>query len=159
MPRLDLLTANDRLGAYPPSYYAATAELLDPLPRIEGEVRCDVAIVGGGYTGLSAALHMAERGYDVVLLEAQRVGFGASGRNGGQVAVGQRVAQDELERKVGREEARKLWDLSLESVALVHDLIARHGIECEWQSGLIEAVHTPALARDCPAFVDLMAER
>ncbi len=99
MSRLDLLTANDAPGAYPPSWYAATADLLPPFPALEGEVVADVCVVGGGYTGLSAALHLAEAGLDVVLLEAQRVGWGASGRNGGQVGSGQRREQDWLERQ------------------------------------------------------------
>ena len=80
---MDLLSVNDRPGAYPPSWYAQTATPLPPFPAAAGEMRCDVCVVGGGFTGLSAALHLRERGFDVVLLEAQRVGFGASGRNGG----------------------------------------------------------------------------
>ena len=94
---MDLLTVNDQIGEYPPSYYAHAAT---PLPRFAapaGDLTCDVCVIGGGYTGLSAAWHLAERGYDVVLLEASRVGFGASGRNGGQVGQGQRLEQDALE--------------------------------------------------------------
>ncbi|MDE0849562.1 FAD-binding oxidoreductase, partial [Yoonia sp.] len=94
---LDLLTANDRQGAYPASYYAASATPLAPFPAASGDITCDVCVIGGGYTGLSAALHLAQDGYDVVLLEAQRVGFGASGRNGGQVGTGQRVEMDSVE--------------------------------------------------------------
>ena len=93
---MNLLHANDRPGEYPASYYAATATPLTPFHMLKGQVRADVCVIGGGYTGLSAALHLAEKGYDVVLLEAHRVGFGASGRNGGQVASGQRRDQDEL---------------------------------------------------------------
>jgi gamma-glutamylputrescine oxidase len=88
-------------------------------------------VVGGGYTGLSAALHLREAGYDVALLEAQRVGWGASGRNGGQVGTGMRQDQDWLEKAAGRERARAFWDLGLEAVALVKDLIARHAIDCD----------------------------
>ena len=117
MARLDILTANDRVGEYPPSYYAASAEPLAPFPEAEGEIACDVCVIGGGFTGLSAALHMAEAGLDVVLLEAHRVGFGASGRNGGQIHPGQRVDQDDLEKMVGRERAAALWDLADEAQA------------------------------------------
>jgi gamma-glutamylputrescine oxidase len=138
---VDILTANDRPGAYPPSWYAATAEPPPPVPAAEGVVACDVCVVGGGYTGLSAALHLAERGYDVALVEAHRVGWGASGRNGGQIAVGQRVDQDVLEARLGRAEAHRLWQLGLESVALVHDLVARHGIDAAYVPGLIHADH------------------
>jgi len=144
---MDLLTANDRLGEYPTSYYAATAQPLDPLPAAKGDIRCDVCIVGAGYSGLSAALHLAKSGYDVVLLDAQRVGFGASGRNGGQVGTGQRVGQDTLEDMVGQDRAHALWDLSLESVALVRELITTHDIDCGWADGIIEADHR---ARDVP---------
>ena len=86
---MDLLTANDRQGAYPNSYYADAAETLARFPAAKGDLACDVCVVGAGFTGLSAAYHLAERGYDVIVLEAQRVGFGASGRNGGQVSMGQ----------------------------------------------------------------------
>ena len=92
---MNLLFANDRAGEYPASYYAATRSDLAPFPALAGEVRADVCIVGGGYTGLSAALHLAQAGRRVVLLEAHRVGFGASGRNGGQVGSGQRLDQVE----------------------------------------------------------------
>lgn len=138
---MDLLTANDRQGKYPASYYAATAVPLDVFPAATGNITCDVCVVGGGYSGLSAALHLAQSGFDVVLLDAQRVGFGASGRNGGQVGVGQRVGQDDLEDMVGVDHAHALWDLSLESVNLVRSLITDHEIDCGWADGIIEADH------------------
>ena len=138
---MDLLTANDRAGEYPRSWYAASAEIPPPRPPAEGALKCDVCVVGGGFTGLSAALHLAERGYEVILLEAQRVGFGASGRNGGQVGTGQRLEQDALEKLVGREDARALWDLALESVQLVRDLCARPETGCAFVDGVIHADH------------------
>ena len=138
---MDLLTANDDAGQYPASYYTATAAPLDEFPAAKGAISCDVCVVGGGYSGLSAALHLAQAGYDVVLLDAQRVGFGASGRNGGQVGVGQRIGQDDLEGIVDLQAARALWDLSLESVDLVRSLIANNDIDCGWADGIIEADH------------------
>ncbi len=141
MAPLDLLTANDRPGQYPRSYYAATAEPPGPYPAAEGEISCDFCIIGGGFTGLSAALHAAEAGLSVVLLEAQRVGFGASGRNGGQVHGGQRLDQDALERMLGRVRARALWDLALESVDLTRKLVARHAPDSGYVPGIIEADH------------------
>ncbi|WP_375280949.1 NAD(P)/FAD-dependent oxidoreductase [Pseudooctadecabacter sp.] len=138
---MDLLTANDRAGEYPASYYAATATPLDPFPAAKGAVRCDVCVVGGGYSGLSAALYLTREGYDVVLLDAQRVGFGASGRNGGQVGTGQRIGQDDLEEIAGRDQARALWDLSIESVNLLRNLKAKYAIDCGWSDGIIEADH------------------
>jgi gamma-glutamylputrescine oxidase len=136
---MDLLNANDKAGQYPASYYAATATPLNPFPEAKGAISCDVCVVGGGYSGLSAALHLAQAGYDVVLLDAQRVGFGASGRNGGQVGAGQRIGQDDLEGLVDLAQARALWDLSLESVGLVRDLIRTHDFDCGWSDGIIEA--------------------
>ncbi len=144
---MNLLFANDRAGAYPPSWYAATATPLAPFPALKGAHRGDVCIIGAGYTGLSAALHLAERGYSVVVLEAHRVGFGASGRNGGQVGPGQRIEQDEIERMVGREDARKLWAIGLEARDLVQTLIARLGIDCAYKPGVI---HADWQARDVP---------
>ena len=126
-------------SGYPPSWYAATAAALPPLPPLAGGETADVCIVGAGYTGLSAALHLAERGYSVVLLEAERIGWGASGRNGGQLGTGQRKDQRAFEKMLGAEWARRLWDLGLESNALVKDLIARHGIACDLKPGLLHA--------------------
>lgn len=154
---MDLLTANDRPGAYPPSWYAATAEALPGFPAAAGALSCDVCVVGGGFTGLSAALHLAERGYDVILLDAQRVGFGASGRNGGQVGTGQRLDQDTLEGMVGKSQARALWDLSLESVALTRDLAARHAPEAGFAPGIIHAAHKPRYVGEARAYAEKLA--
>ncbi len=117
------------------SYYEATANRAAPRPALAGEVSCDVCIVGGGIAGCSTALHLAERGYRVVLLEEHRVGWGASGRSGGQVLVGTAAGHIELERLAGPEVARAVWNVSVEGVDLVRELIARHRIECEWASG------------------------
>jgi gamma-glutamylputrescine oxidase len=137
---MNLLHANDRPGQHPPSWYAATVPEAAPYPELRGETRAEVCIVGGGYTGLSAALHLAEQGLDVVLLEAQRVGFGASGRNGGQVGSGQRLEVDELEARFGRDDARRLWDLGEEAKMLVKALIDRHDIPAHWQPGIVHAL-------------------
>ncbi|MBX3493659.1 MAG: FAD-binding oxidoreductase [Parvibaculum sp.] len=126
-------------SGYPPSWYAATAAALPPLPPLAGDETADVCIVGAGYTGLSAALHLAERGYSIVVLEAERIGWGASGRNGGQLGTSQRKDQRSLEKMLGAEWARRLWDLGLESNALVKDLIARHDIACDLKPGLLHA--------------------
>ena len=133
---MNLLHVNDRAGEYPPSYYAATRAEFAPCPALQGEVRADVCIVGAGYTGLSAALHLAEKGLSVVVLEAHRVGFGASGRNGGQVGSGQRQDQVWLEKTVGREDAHKMWALAEDAKTLVKDLIARHAMPVTYHPGL-----------------------
>ncbi|WP_135503657.1 NAD(P)/FAD-dependent oxidoreductase [Roseovarius aestuariivivens] len=133
---MNLLHSNDRPGQYPPSWYAATATPPDPFPPLKGETRADVCVIGAGFTGLSAALHLAQKGLDVVLLEAQRVGFGASGRNGGQLGTGQRQDQIALEKMVGKDHARRLWDLGQDSKALVKSLVAEHGIDCHLKPGI-----------------------
>ena len=140
---MDLLYSNDKPGEYPKSYWASVATPLAPFPPLKGEVEADVCVVGAGFTGLSTALHLAEAGYKVVLLEAQRVGFGASGRNGGQVGSGQRIEQDDLEKQVGEDKARALWDLAEASKDCVRGLIAKHGIECDWRDGIIHAELKP----------------
>lgn len=144
---MNLLHANDRSGEYPASWYAATAMPLAPFAPLEGAQRADVGIVGGGYTGLSAALHLAQAGYSVVLLEAHRAGFGASGRNGGQVGSGQRLDQDELERMAGRTAARAMWDMAEEAKALVAGLIARHAMPVTLHPGVAHACETAASLR------------
>lgn len=147
---MNLLDANDRPGAYPPSWYADSTPLLPPFPPLFGETRADVCVVGGGYTGLSAAWHMVQAGLDVVLIEAQRVGFGASGRNGGQVGTGQRVPQEELERMIGRDRARALWDLFEDAKVLVRDLARRPEVDANWQDGVVHAIRSPAqVAAEC----------
>jgi len=125
-------------AAYPESYYTATRNRWLDFPALQGETRADVCIIGGGYTGLSSAIHLAERGYSVVLLEAERIGWGASGRNGGQCSVGQRKGQDDLEEVYGKEEARRLWELSVEAVATVRELIERFSIECDLKRGCLQ---------------------
>lgn len=125
--------------AHPNSYYAATALGLVERPALEGEISCDVAVVGGGLTGLSAALHLAERGYDTVLLESRRIAWGASGRNGGQLNSGQRQDPMTVAGLMGREDSRRLWDLAEEAKALVRGLIAKHDIACDLTDGHISA--------------------
>ncbi len=138
---MDLLNANDRPGQYPESYYAATANRVDACPELDADTDCDVCIVGAGYTGLSAALHCAEQGLDTVLLDAHRIGWGASGRNGGQLGSGQRRDQEDLEAMVGADKAHRLWDLAEESKQLVHALIDRHQIDCDIRPGILYADH------------------
>ncbi|WP_444894747.1 NAD(P)/FAD-dependent oxidoreductase [Microbulbifer sp. TRSA001] len=127
----------NRLDEHTESYYAATANDLQEYPCLEGNVEADICIVGGGYTGLSSALHLAERGYRVVILEAKRIGWGASGRNGGHVGVGQRRSQGDLEAMFGFDMAKQLWDLSIDAVQLVESLIVRHRIPCDLKRGIM----------------------
>lgn len=122
---------------YPNSWYRASAELLPQQSSLQGDVLADVCVIGAGYTGLSAALHLAKAGKRVVILEAARVGWGASGRNGGHVGTGQRADQFALEKWYGKETAKELWRLGLEAVDLVESLIKDHGIDCELGRGNI----------------------
>ncbi|CUX82872.1 MAG: gamma-glutamylputrescine oxidase PuuB [Roseibaca calidilacus] len=154
---MNLLFANDRAGQYPPSYYAETATPLPLQASLRGAVQADVCIIGGGYTGLSAALHLAQRGYSVRLLEAHRVGFGASGRNGGQIGPGQRIEQDAIERMVGHEDARALWQMGLDARDLVHELIAHHGIDSPISPGVIHADWQASGARHSHAYAEKLA--
>lgn len=126
-------------ATYPESYYTATVNRRLDFPALQGEMRADVCVIGGGYTGLSSAIHLAERGYSVVLLEAERIAWGASGRNGGQCSVGQRKGQDDLEEAYGKEEARRLWELGVEAVATVRELITRFKIDCDLKRGCLQA--------------------
>ncbi len=113
------------------SYYAVTANPFAPAPKLEGEARADVVVIGGGYTGLHAALNAAERGFSVILLEAGRIGWGASGRNGGQIIPGWRKGAVDLIARFGLDEARKLFSLALEARTLTLERIERHGIACD----------------------------
>lgn len=116
---------------------------------LDGRAEAHVVIVGGGYTGLSAALHAAQKGLSVVLLEAHRMGFGASGRNGGQVGSGQRQDQIWIEKAVGRDNARRLWDMAEDAKALVHDLTKAHAMEgVGWRPGVAHACWSDAEVRD-----------
>ena len=129
-------------------YYAVSAPAAPPLPRLGGEVQADICVIGGGYTGLSAALHAARADAKVVLLEAREIGFAASGRNGGQIHPGHRKEQAELETWLGVSHARDLWRLSEEARALVFEL-AQDG--CDLKRGLVIAAHNAQAARDLAA--------
>ena len=155
---MNLLYANDAKGTYPPSYYAATATPLDPFPVLQGATTTDICIVGGGYMGLSAALHLAQAGHDVVLIEAHRVGFGASGRNGGQVGSGQRLDQQSLEKMAGHQNARRLWDLAEDAKALVKGLIAQHNMPVTFRPGIAHACWTDAEVCETHAEADHLAQ-
>ncbi|MDE2329157.1 MAG: FAD-binding oxidoreductase, partial [Rhodospirillales bacterium] len=119
------------------NYYETTARYDATTAPLEGDLRCDVAIIGAGMTGCSAALHLAERGYRVVVLEGERIGFGASGRNGGQVLPGFAADLGKLRRLAGDSVAKALWEMSIEAVDLVHAQIARFAMPCDPRRGYL----------------------
>src|SRR6202008_1036492 len=113
------------------SYYAATAHAFEPAPALDGEIETDVVVIGGGYTGLHAALNAAGRGYRVVLLEAERIGWGASGRNGGQMIPGWGKGAAELVEGFGAVQAKTLFGMALEARTLTLEQITKHNIDCD----------------------------
>ncbi len=125
------------------SYYQATATPHTLHPPLSGDVSADVAVIGAGFTGLSAALELAQAGYKVVVLEAETIGFGASGRNGGQICTGFSSGQQKIEAQLGREDARKCFALAQESKELLKDRIARHAIDCDLRWGYLHAIPKP----------------
>lgn len=139
--------------SYPPapSYYAAstaTSATLEAGARahretLRGEHRVDVAVVGGGIAGCSAALHLAKRGYRVALLEAHAVGYGASGRSGGQTIFGLAASQKSLIAQVGRDDARRLFDLSIEALDLTQSLIREYAIDCDYHANHVHVAVKP----------------
>ena len=141
------------------SYYAATAPRMDSFHALNEAISADVAIVGGGLAGLSAAIELAERGLQVVLLEANEVGGGASGRNGGQALAGLACDQATIEAQLGLDEAKRIWAMSLEATRLIQQRSAQFGIDCEWQSGYLSLATSPAKAHELKASVETMAQR
>lgn len=129
------------------SYYAASANAYTPFPPLEEPISCDVCIIGAGYTGLSSALHLAENGYQVVVLEAAKVGFGASGRNGGQVVNSYSRDVDVIEKSYGKDAARMLGSMMFEGGDIIRERIKRYGIACDYrQGGLFVALNARQFA-------------
>lgn len=138
----------------PDSYYAASINQPFSGDQADSDLHAEVCIIGGGYTGASAALHLARQGISVILLEAQTMGWGASGRNGGQVCTGQRKEQEELEQMLGKEHARSLWDLSEEAKHTLRSLIREFEIECDYKPGIAHADHKPGYADETKQYVE-----
>lgn len=134
-----------------PSWYAATANQKTVRPALQEEIAADVCIVGAGFTGISAALELSERGYKVVVLEAERIGFGASGRNGGQIVNGYSRDLETIERRYGPEKARALGAMSLEGGDIIRERIEKYAIDCDLRHGGFFAAFTQKQIRDLEA--------
>ncbi|AGI23784.1 NAD(P)/FAD-dependent oxidoreductase [Pseudomonas sp. MT3] len=120
---------------YPSSYYAASANPVPARPELQGEVETDVCVIGAGYTGLSTALFLLENGFKVTVLEAAKVGFGASGRNGGQIVNSYSRDIDVIERTVGAKQAQLLGQMAFEGGRIIRERIAKYNIQCDLKDG------------------------
>ena len=145
--------------SYPDSWYVATADGIQDRPSLEGGLTADVCVIGGGFTGLSAALNLAELGKSVVLLEAERIGYGASGRCGGLVGSGQRIEVMDAEKQFGVERSRQLWNFAELAKGEIRNRVAKHDIRCDLQKGQFVGVHKRSYVGWARELADVLTER
>lgn len=138
-------------SAYPPSYYAASRNIIRETKKLEGEVTADIVVVGAGYSGMSTAIHLAESGLKVVVVEAAEVGWGASGRNGGQVVNGLNASLATIGKRYGEKTANFVGGLVQEGAGIIYDWVERYGIDCDLKRGNIYAAYTEQHMRDLEA--------
>jgi gamma-glutamylputrescine oxidase len=141
------------------SWYEDSVGERPSYPALDGDLAADVLVVGGGFTGLSAATHLAQRGVSVAVLEAHRFGDGASGRNGGQMNTGQRLWPEELEATLGFERSKALFDLAEEAKAHLLDFARTHGIDVDYRPGQLSVAHRRRLVPDYRDHAAVMRER
>ena len=141
------------------SWYESTIAERPQYPSLDGDKTADVVIIGGGFTGLSAAVHLAQAGTNVVLIEAHRFGDGASGRNGGQMGTGQRSSLDELEADYGWTRAKALFDVAEEAKAHLLEFSQKHGIEIDYVPGQLSVAHKKRFVKEFREYADYMAEK
>ena len=141
------------------SWYEDTAGPRPEYPTLDGDRTCDVVIVGGGFTGLSAAAQLAKAGSNVVLIEAHRFGDGASGRNGGQLGTGQRAWAEDLQAEYGFSRAKALFDLAEEAKAHLLEFSAANRIEIDYMPGQMSVAHKQRYVDDYKAHAEIMAGR
>lgn len=141
------------------SWYEDSVADRPEYPALDGDRSADVVIVGGGYTGLSAATHLAKAGVDVVLIERHRFGDGASGRNGGQLGTGQRAWAEEQEESLGLTRAKALFDLAEEAKTHLLDFTAANGIDMDFRPGQMSVAHKPRYVDEYRQHAEIMATR
>ena len=137
------------------SYYAATVNEVTDYPELEGSVSVDICVVGAGFTGVATALTLAERGFSVALIEANRVGWGASGRNGGQLINGI-SGLSKVQKKYGEGVSDMLWDLRWRGNDIIHDRVEKYGIQCDLKKGFIETALKPRQMKDLEDYAEEM---
>ena len=141
------------------SYYAASANEQPNYSTLASNVEADVCVVGGGFAGLSAAIELADRGYSVVVLEAKHIGWGASGRNGGQIIAGLACEQSVIEKTLGFDAAKKVWSMTLEALNLVRERVKRFNIDCDLSDGFLGVSVNPRKGAILRNWFDDMAKR
>ncbi|MBM4192614.1 MAG: FAD-binding oxidoreductase [Gammaproteobacteria bacterium] len=137
------------------SWYVSSTVASSSRPVLEGDHETDVCVIGGGIAGCSTALHLAERGYRATLLEAETIGWGASGRSGAQAITGVACGQTKLKTLVGASDARRIWDMSVEALRLQRELIDRHGINCDYVAGQMHVALKPRQERELRKDVEI----
>lgn len=141
------------------SYYIASANAHPHYATLADNIEADVCVVGGGFAGLSAAIELADKGYKVVVLEAQHIGFGASGRNGGQLIAGLACEQEVIENALGMEVAKHVWNMSLEALSLVRERVKRFEIQCDLTDGFLGVSVNANKTRKLNRWLDTMLKR
>ena len=141
------------------SYYAASANEQPQYPKLESDIEADVCVVGGGFAGLSSAIELADRGYKVVVLEANHIGFGASGRNGGQIIAGLACEIDVIEKALGFDAAKQVWNMTLEALDLVRERVKRFDIKCDLTDGFLGVSVNEKKGKSLRIWFDDMAKR
>tara|TARA_Y100000592_G_scaffold31575_1_gene50243 strand:- start:3269 stop:4531 length:1263 start_codon:yes stop_codon:yes gene_type:complete len=140
------------------SWYRASVPVASPRAQLAGARDADVCIVGAGFTGLSAALELAEAGRSVIVLEAEDVGWGCSGRNGGQINPGVACDHSRVVRELGEADARKVWQLGVDGVELLRDRVARHSIDCDLKWGILLVANKARQVPDLHAWQQELGE-